>query len=155
MIKATRYKKVKVIYDSVENKDYYNRKLVYLFMEDGTFLNEFMILEGCAKAYLKYPFSEENKKIFIAAEKEAKSKKRGMWNKLNYLYPYDVKNINGVMSLIPFGEWNKDFKIESYNKAGITKDSEKKLISDKQTKASSKVVFKNEFDCSQKKNVLK
>lgn len=151
LIKAARYKKVKVIYDSVNNQDRYGRELVYLFLEDGTFLNEFMISEGCARAYLKYPFSKKNQKIFIEAEKKAKSLKRGMWNKLNYQYPYDVKNINGVMSLIPFGEWNKDFEIESDDAVAIPKNYKEDLTSDKQVMTLSRLVSKMEFDCSQRK----
>lgn len=48
-------KAVRVEYDW-QRRDKYNRALVYLFLEDGTFFNAELIRQGYAHAYTQYPF---------------------------------------------------------------------------------------------------
>lgn len=62
-----------------EKRDSYGRLLAYVWLENLTFFNEFIIEQGYANAFTKYPFDIEYKKNFIDAEKKAKEEKRGLW----------------------------------------------------------------------------
>jgi micrococcal nuclease len=59
--------------------DKYGRTLAYVFLQDGTLYNEFMIREGFAHEYdydnQKYEYRTE----FQAAQKAAKAEKKGFW----------------------------------------------------------------------------
>lgn len=59
-------------------RDKYNRLLRYVFLEDGTFYNKFMISDGFAHEYtynLPYKYQKEFKK----AQTEAMNNKKGLW----------------------------------------------------------------------------
>lgn len=74
-------KQVKLESDPTQsNRDKYDRLLRYVFLEDGTFVNEQMIIQGFANEYtyeLPYQYQSEFKKT----EKEAKIKGKGLWGK--------------------------------------------------------------------------
>jgi micrococcal nuclease len=58
--------------------DKYGRLLAYVFLPDGTFINEYMIAEGYAHEYtydLPYKYQTE----FKAAEKSARESHKGLW----------------------------------------------------------------------------
>ena len=57
--------------------DRYGRRLAYVYLPDGTFVNREMVREGYAEAYQKFPF--EYKKEFLELEQQAKAGKLGMW----------------------------------------------------------------------------
>lgn len=58
--------------------DKYNRLLAYVFLPEGTLLNEMMIREGYGHEYThQTPYKYQNE--FRAAENEARNKKRGLW----------------------------------------------------------------------------
>lgn len=69
-------KKVIIEYDD-RIKDRYGRTLGYLYLNDGTFINEEIIRQGYGVAYIRYPFKYMNR--FRAAEKEAREAQRGLW----------------------------------------------------------------------------
>ena len=69
-------KKVRIEYDK-QRTDRYGRTLGYLFLPDGTFVNEEIIKQGYGSAYTKYPFKYMEQ--FRAAERNARDKKRGLW----------------------------------------------------------------------------
>ena len=58
--------------------DKYGRTLAYIFMEDGTNFNEYMIKNGYA---YEYTFGGEYKyqSLFKSAQKEAETNKSGLW----------------------------------------------------------------------------
>jgi micrococcal nuclease len=58
-------------------RDYYDRLLAYVFLEDGSCFNLTIIAEGYGHAYTKYPFMFMDD--FRAAEREAREGKRGLW----------------------------------------------------------------------------
>ncbi len=61
--------------------DKYGRILAYVKREDGLFVNEYLIKEGYAHEYtfnIPYGYQKDFKKL----EKEAKSKKLGLWGSL-------------------------------------------------------------------------
>ena len=67
---------VRLEYDG-ERKDRYNRTLAYVFLEDGTLVNEAIIREGWAEFYRSFDY--RRKKAFQEAEREARGARRGIW----------------------------------------------------------------------------
>lgn len=70
-------KNVKLEY-GVEPKDKYGRTLAYIFLEDGTFVNELILKEGFARIST-YPPNVKYVEQFVAAQKEAREAHKGMW----------------------------------------------------------------------------
>lgn len=60
-----------------DRKDQYNRTLAYVFLEDGRLANLEIIKAGYAEVYRRFEY--RRKPDFYAAEREAKSARRGMW----------------------------------------------------------------------------
>ena len=60
-----------------QNRDRYNRLLRYVYLPDGTLLNEALVKEGYGFAYTSFPFTK--KTAFVTAEAEAKRSNRGLW----------------------------------------------------------------------------
>ena len=60
----------------------YGRPLVYVRLADGTDFQEHMIREGYSPYFVKYGYSvyAENHKRYIAAERDAQSGHKGIWN---------------------------------------------------------------------------
>lgn len=69
-------KKVKLEND-VQKLDKYGRTLAYVFV-DGIFVNEELVRQGFAKVYT-YPPDVKYTDKFVAAQKEAREKKTGLW----------------------------------------------------------------------------
>jgi len=63
-----------------ERVDRYGRVLAYVYLEDGTMLNEELIRAGLSEVQLQYPYSAAMKRRFQAAEAEAREAKRGLWS---------------------------------------------------------------------------
>lgn len=62
----------------VSDRDKYNRFLRFVFLEDGTLVNEMLVREGYAFASA-YPPDVSKAKLFRDAEREAREGKRGLW----------------------------------------------------------------------------
>jgi|GEM_PF-2557805 len=60
------------------NTDKYDRLLRYVYLEDGTFFNLLLILEGYAEA-VEYPPDTKYADQFEAAEDAAQENRKGMW----------------------------------------------------------------------------
>jgi len=73
-------KRVELTYDR-ELEDKYGRLLAYVRTE-GRFFNEFILKEGFARVFLKFPFAMKDK--FIQAEQEAREQGRGFWQEKPY-----------------------------------------------------------------------
>jgi micrococcal nuclease len=58
-------------------RDYYQRLLVYIYLENGTFFNKQIVKDGYAFAYIKYKFKYKDE--FVEAENYAKENKLGLW----------------------------------------------------------------------------
>jgi len=69
-------KRVRLEYDET-SRDKYGRLLVYVFLEDGIFLNAEIIKQGYGFAYTKFPFKYLDE--FRQHEREARESKRGLW----------------------------------------------------------------------------
>ena len=61
-----------------ERRDKYRRVLAYVYREDW-FLNEELIRAGFSRAVTRYPYSARMKRVFRAAESEARNARRGLW----------------------------------------------------------------------------
>lgn len=60
-----------------QREDEYGRILSYVFLEDGTFLNEEVIKQGYGQAYTRFPCKYiDNLRRY---EREARLHKRGLW----------------------------------------------------------------------------
>ena len=57
----------------------YGRVLGYVYLKDGTFLQEELIKNGYAIAYTKYPLDEGRRDQLLEWEQEAKEKGIGLW----------------------------------------------------------------------------
>ena len=65
--------------------DRFGRRLAYVYLPDGTFVNRKMVADGYAEAYRKFPF--EYKTEFLQLEHEAQLSRKGIWTakKQNWL----------------------------------------------------------------------
>lgn len=63
----------------INDKDDYGRLLRYVYIED-IFVNEFLVRWGFARAETYFP-EKRYRELFLEAQKEAKSQKRGLWGK--------------------------------------------------------------------------
>lgn len=63
-----------------ERVDRFGRILAYVYLEDGSLLNEELIRAGLSEAQLQYPYSAAMKRRFRAAEAEAREAQRGLWS---------------------------------------------------------------------------
>ncbi|MGD8538157.1 MAG: thermonuclease family protein [Candidatus Aminicenantes bacterium] len=73
-------KRIRVEYDW-ERTDKYGRILVYVWTKEEGLFNEFILGEGYAFVFTKFPFKEEYRKRFIAAERQARNLDKGLWKK--------------------------------------------------------------------------
>lgn len=70
--------KVRLVSDSLStNRDRYNRLLRYVYLPDGTDVNELNVRQGYAFYYPYFPFSKKTE--FAAAEKSAQAADKGLW----------------------------------------------------------------------------
>lgn len=63
----------------VSDIDRYGRLLRYVYLGDGTFINERLVREGYARAST-FPPDVKYSDVFIQAEKEAREKGKGLWH---------------------------------------------------------------------------
>ncbi|GEM_PF-146694 len=77
-------KKIRLEFDR-EKYDPYGRELAYVFA-DGVFVNEEIVREGLARAFIIKPNDRYADRI-LSAEEEAKRERRGIWGDLSSLKP--------------------------------------------------------------------
>jgi micrococcal nuclease len=69
---------VRLAADSLSsNRDKYNRLLRYIYLPDGTLLNQKLVSDGYGFYYPYFPFTKS--KDFDAAEKQAMAASKGLW----------------------------------------------------------------------------
>ncbi len=75
----SKFGKVRLQSDPLDtNRDRYGRLLRYVYLPDGTLLDEQIIQQGYGFAYLSFPFSKHDQ--FAADEKAAQTSKLGLWS---------------------------------------------------------------------------
>lgn len=65
----------------ISNRDKYGRLLRFVYLEDGTLVNEILVREGYASV-ATYPPDVAKKDMLRGAEQEARDEKRGLWNEM-------------------------------------------------------------------------
>ncbi|HNV85566.1 MAG TPA: thermonuclease family protein [Candidatus Omnitrophota bacterium] len=73
--------------------DRFGRRLAYVYLSDGTFVNRQMIEQGYAEVFRKFPF--EYKKDFFESERRAKAGKLGMWGDAPESFWTKIRNFCG------------------------------------------------------------
>lgn len=74
----SKFGKVRLEADPLDtNRDRYGRLLRYVYLPDGTLLNEQLVKQGYGFAYLSFPFSK--KQQFAADQAAAQTAKLGVW----------------------------------------------------------------------------
>ena len=74
-------RKIRLEFDQ-EDHDRYGRRLAYIFLPDGTFLNENLLQIGYAYFLFKKPNLKYNQRL-LKAQQEAMKAERGLWNNWN------------------------------------------------------------------------
>lgn len=69
--------RVRLEYDVAET-DRYGRKLAYVYLEDGTFLNAKLIEEGYARV-MTVPPNVSHSEEFLELQRKAREESRGLW----------------------------------------------------------------------------
>lgn len=110
-------KKIRLEYDPYDKdkRGNYGRVLGYVYLEDGTFLQEALIKHGYAIAYTKYPLDEGRKAQFLEWEQAAQEKGTGLWKNdgfpevlwiLEHTHPLlQVTKVSKENWRIAFGNW--------------------------------------------------
>ena len=78
VINLLKNKKVKLTFD-VQKTDRYGRILAYAYLENGVFLNQYLVENGFA-VVATFPPNVKFVEVFTKAEKSARNKKLGLWN---------------------------------------------------------------------------
>jgi len=74
-------KKVRIEFD-IEKHDQYGRLLAYVFLPDGTFINNAMITAGYAYCLPKRP-NVKYEKLFLKSQRSAMLSNEGIWENIN------------------------------------------------------------------------
>jgi endonuclease YncB( thermonuclease family) len=73
--------KVNIAYDkTLKDTDNFNRELIYVYLPNGTSINEAIIKSGYSIVYLKYSFDAMKKEKYIQLTNQAYKNKAGLWN---------------------------------------------------------------------------
>jgi len=72
-------KMVRLDFD-VNKYDQYMRLLAYVYLEDGTFVNEYLVKNGYAMV-MTVPPNVKFSELFLKCQQEAREKNRGLWGK--------------------------------------------------------------------------
>lgn len=93
---------VKLSYDW-QLEDEYARLLAYVWTKEGLF-NDFILREGFASAFLKFPFRKDYQKRFQESEELARENKRGFWRTGNFpqLHPQEARDYLGQLISVRF-----------------------------------------------------
>ncbi len=80
--------RVRLVADSLStNRDRYNRLLRYVYLADGTNLDQELVAKGYAFTYVSFPFTKSD--AFSAAQADAKEHALGLWGNCK---PYQENN---------------------------------------------------------------
>lgn len=87
--------KVRLEPDTIgDNRDKYQRLLRYVYLPDGTFMNELLVQEGYAFAYTIFPFDKLDD--FVAAQEQARADLKGLWTACEVNETKSIKQTNSL-----------------------------------------------------------
>jgi micrococcal nuclease len=109
-------RKIRLEFDQ-EDHDRYGRRLAYIFLTDGTFLNENLLQMGYAYFLFKKPNLKYNQRL-LKAQQEAMKAGRGLWSNWNERKRRYVGNRN-----------SKRFHLDSCSSAGKIKQKNRTRFS--------------------------
>jgi micrococcal nuclease len=117
---------VRLVFD-VEPHDRYKRLLAYVYLMDGTFVNEKLVKEGYARI-MTIPPNVAKADVFLEAEREAREHNRGLWGLELSNGKAESKNgnatsKNGANSSKDKASESKDKASDSNEKTGQPKNS--------------------------------
>ncbi len=94
--------RVRLVFDW-ERRDKYDRLLAFVFADNRLF-NEFILLEGFASVFLKYPYREDFREKLEAAHQEARDQGRGFWQVKPYpkIAAHEAKQYIGKLLTVRF-----------------------------------------------------
>ncbi len=72
-------KTVRLEFD-VQQVDRYNRLLAYVFLEEGTFVNAWLVENGFAQV-MTVPPNVKHQELFLKLQREAREARRGLWER--------------------------------------------------------------------------
>jgi micrococcal nuclease len=72
-------KTVRLEFD-VQQLDKYGRTLAYVYLEDGTFVNAWLVEHGYAMV-MTFPPNVKHEALFLKLQREAREAKRGLWER--------------------------------------------------------------------------
>lgn len=64
----------------VGRRDRYRRLLAYVYLEDGTFVNAWLVREGFAQV-MAIPPNVKYQDLFLKLQREAREENRGLWGR--------------------------------------------------------------------------
>jgi micrococcal nuclease len=70
-------KTVRLEFD-VQERDRHGRLLAYVYLEDGTFVNAWLVAEGFAQV-MTVPPNVKHQELFLKFQREAREARRGLW----------------------------------------------------------------------------
>jgi len=70
-------KTVRLEFD-VQEQDRYGRLLAYVYLEEGTFVNAWLVENGYA-VVMTIPPNVKHQELFLMLQREAREEKRGLW----------------------------------------------------------------------------
>lgn len=85
-------KKIGLSYDW-QLEDKYGRLLAYIWTERTGLFNKFILKEGFASVFVRFPFRNDYREEFIEAERKARNLGKGMWRKEPY-FLVSLKEVN-------------------------------------------------------------
>ena len=62
----------------MQQRDKYGRLLAYIYLEDGTFVNAWLVEHGFA-LMMTVPPNVKYQDLFLKLQREAREQKRGLW----------------------------------------------------------------------------
>lgn len=65
--------------EDVQPKDKYRRRLAYVYLENGVFVNQLLVREGFAKARYYAP-NGRYRRVLALAQQSAQEAKKGLWS---------------------------------------------------------------------------
>jgi len=95
-------KEVSLSYDW-QLEDEYGRLLAYIWVDNRLF-NDFILREGFASAFLKFPFRKDYQKRFKDSEKFARKNGKGFWSQENFprIRPLEARDYLGKLVSVVF-----------------------------------------------------
>ena len=64
----------------VQRRDQYGRLLAYVYLEDGTFVNAWLVEQGYAQV-MTVPPNVRHQEMFLKLQREAREARRGLWGR--------------------------------------------------------------------------